>query len=345
LAAELRWILLGFSVLLLIGIWWWGSRRSVQAPGDAQLRETSVGKAPEPKPPSAPESMSTGSPGGGMEHDWSVSPFDPLIIKTDDYDGIPVLEPSMLAHADPVDFDFNAPVAPAGVSVSRPMSAGPIRAEQPFEIADLSPSVESVQVLPRRVVRPGETVEQDAITQPVPVMTAPAPEPPPTVVERAAPATGETDRVAITAPQTPNAAEQQKIVSVRVSARADSRWPGTALLAAFEANGLAFGRYQVFHRRHVDGRSLFCVASLVEPGTFDIANMPAEEFRGITLFAVLPGPVEPLLTIDELFSAANGLAEELSGVLQDAKGMAFSPQRIAAVRDEVARFQASLPRS
>ncbi len=65
-------------------------------------------------------------------------------------------------------------------------------------------------------------------------------------------------------------------------------------------HGLAYGRYQVFHRRHVDGRSLFCVASLVEPGTFDVARMATEEFRGVTLFAVLPGPVEPLLTFDEL---------------------------------------------
>ena len=49
--------------------------------------------------------------------------------------------------------------------------------------------------------------------------------------------------------------------------------PGPQLMAALELHGLAFGRYQVFHRKHVDGRSLFCVASLIEPGTFDIAAM------------------------------------------------------------------------
>jgi FtsZ-interacting cell division protein ZipA len=63
------------------------------------------------------------------------------------------------------------------------------------------------------------------------------------------------------------------------------------------------------------------------------------------LFAVLPGPVEPLLTIDELLGAARGLAQELSGMVQDSKGMPLSPQRAAAIRDEVARFQASLPRA
>ncbi len=128
-------------------------------------------------------------------------------------------------------------------------------------------------------------------------------------------------------------------------AAGEARWSGATLLSALELHGLAYGRHQVFHRRHVDGRSLFCVASLIEPGTFDVARMSSEEFRGVTLFAVLPGPVEPLLTIDELLGAARGLAQELSGMVQDHKGMPLSPQRAAALRDDVARFQAALPRA
>ncbi len=53
---------------------------------------------------------------------------------------------------------------------------------------------------------------------------------------------------------------------------------------------------------------------------FDVAGMAAEEFRGITLFAVLPGPVEPLQTFDELLAAARGLAQEFSGMVQDVEG-------------------------
>jgi cell division protein ZipA len=153
------------------------------------------------------------------------------------------------------------------------------------------------------------------------------------------------DRTAAVSAQTPNVSEQQKIITVRVCAPGEVRWPGAALLSALELHGLAYGRYQVFHRRHSDGRSLFCVASLIEPGTFDVARMSSEEFRGVTLFAVLPGPVEPLLTVDELLGAARGLAQELAGMVQDSKGMPMSPQRAAALRDDVARFQASLPRA
>src|SRR6202789_4059244 len=184
-------------------------------------------------------------------------------------------------------------------------------------------------------------VDADHAPAPAPAAAAasfPAPGRVPTLLPESS------DRTAAVSTQTPNVSEQQKIISVRVCAPGEMRWSGTTLLSALELHGLAYGRYQVFHRRHSDGRSLFCVASLIEPGTFDVARMSSEEFRGITLFAVLPGPVEPLLTVDELLGAARGLAQELAGMVQDNKGMPLSPQRAAALRDDVARFQASLPR-
>jgi len=132
-------------------------------------------------------------------------------------------------------------------------------------------------------------------------------------------------------------------VTIRACAVGEARWSGSQLMAALELHGLAFGRYQVFHRKHSDGRSLFCVASLIEPGTFDVAEMADQEYRGVTLFAVLPGPIQPVETMDELLGTARGLAEELSGMVQDAKGMPLSPQRAAALREDVAHFQGSLP--
>jgi cell division protein ZipA len=109
-----------------------------------------------------------------------------------------------------------------------------------------------------------------------------------------------------------------------------------------ENHGLAHGRYQVFHRKLSDGRTLFCAASLVEPGTFDIARMPKEEFRGLTLFAVLPGPADMLQTLDALVETARELAETLHGTLQDSKGMPLTLERAAALREDVVRFQALL---
>jgi cell division protein ZipA len=282
MAAELRWILLVFSLVLLAGIWWWGRRRSSQAPGNIELRvvtpaaETQRQAAdPQHPVPEGDASPETEAPFDSQDREWGVPPFEPLSIRTQEYDHVPVLDGPMMVNAAP------AAAAPP-------------------------------------VTTPGRV---------------------PTLLPESS------DRSTAAPAQSPNASEQQKIVTVRVCAAGEARWSGASLLSALELNGLAYGRYQVFHRRHTDGRSLFCVASLIEPGTFDVARMPSEEFRGVTLFAVLPGPLEPLLTIDELLGAARGLAQELSGMVQDSKGMPLSPQRAAALRDDVARFQASLPRA
>ncbi|HMI73630.1 MAG TPA: cell division protein ZipA C-terminal FtsZ-binding domain-containing protein [Steroidobacteraceae bacterium] len=293
MAADLRWILLALSLVLLAGIWWWGRRRSLQAPGNPALREMSPTIAPmrseayadnaPPKAEAEAEEVEAAEADAedtpvSRARDWGVPPFEPLSIRTQDYDRVPILDGPMMVDADLV----------------------PAR----------SPAVAPIPATGRV----------------------------PTLLESG-------DRSSAAPVQAANASEQQKIVTVRVCAAGEARWSGATLLSALELHGLAYGRYQVFHRRHVDGRSLFCVASLIEPGTFDATRMSSEEFRGITLFAVLPGPVEPLLTIDELLSAARGLAQELAGMVQDSKGMPLSPQRAAALRDDVARFQASLPRA
>src|SRR5271155_118345 len=93
MAAELRWILLALSLALLAGIWWWGRRRSSQAPGDAQLREITPSSEP-PRPAAVPrETMpETESPTQSeRQPDWGVPPLEPLSIRTGDYERVPVL--------------------------------------------------------------------------------------------------------------------------------------------------------------------------------------------------------------------------------------------------------------
>jgi cell division protein ZipA len=289
LAAELRWILLGLCVLLLACIWWWTARRAGQTPGNAELRESPP--AHDPKPADAGDEYTKPA---AEPRDWGVPPFEPLNIRTAEFDRVPVLDGPMMVHPEP---------QPArGAATAHP----PMMARAP------------------------------AIAHPASVMLPTAP------ISATGPVGDNSDRFASPAPPAV-VAEPQRIVTIRVCALGETRWSGSELMAALELHGLAFGRYQVFHRKHSDGRSLFCVASLVEPGTFDVAGMASQEFRGVTLFAVLPGPAEPVETVDELLRTARGLAEELSGMVQDAKGMPMSPQRAASLREDVAHFQTSLP--
>lgn len=308
MAAELRWILLALSVPLLAGIWWWSVRRAGQAPGNAELRESTVGKTPEHLPPLDPRYADPDEPGrpDSAHRDWGVPPFEPLNIRTAEFERVPVLDGPMMVDADSAPYaDVDGTSTPATIPAAQ---TGSVSTTPAPRLAGSAPTHSEAPIL----------------------TTAPAP----AQAQSASPPRS-----------SGNVTELQRIVTIRVCAVEEVRWSGQRLMAALESHGLAFGRYQVFHRNHVDGRSLFCVASLIEPGTFDLAAMPDQEFRGVTLFAVLPGPTQPLDTMDELFGTARGLAAELSGMVQDGKGIPLSPQRAAAMREDIARFQAALSRN
>lgn len=136
----------------------------------------------------------------------------------------------------------------------------------------------------------------------------------------------------------------QKIIVLRVVASAPELIPGAALAQALRAEHLAFGRYDIFHRLEATGRPVFSVASLREPGTFDLAAMKDQAFRGIAVFSVLPGPWPGTRALDEMITAARSLAGRLGGVLQDDKGIALDAETVDRLRNEVADFERSQTR-
>jgi cell division protein ZipA len=308
LATELRIILAVLSGLLLAGIWWWGARRSRQAAGNAELRESTMSSSTAPVRMAAPvddEAHPVQSGGHENPSEWGVSPLEPLSIRTAQFDPVQLPDLSMTARADPLDETLDLGIADGE------------HAARQFATAPAEHAAEPLHEGPRQV-------------EPVAPRGAAVPE----SGAQAAPAAPQ--------PQPANASETQRIVSIRVCAPGEARWTGLDLMAALENHGLAYGRYNVFHRKHSDGRTLFCAASLVEPGVFNLAKMPQEQYRGLTLFAVLPGPLPPLQTLDAVIETAGELAATLHGTIQDSHGAPLSMQRAEALREDLARFQALL---
>ena len=106
----------------------------------------------------------------------------------------------------------------------------------------------------------------------------------------------------------------------------------------------------IFHRhRDVDGREQleFSVANAVEPGTFDIDTMEDEQFAGITFFMKLPGPRDPLASLERMLTAGRRLAEGMNGDLKDEQHSVLTPQTMEHLRQRVQEFEtppARLPR-
>jgi len=159
---------------------------------------------------------------------------------------------------------------------------------------------------------------------------------------RAAQRTDTSGRFARVKTDPPKPIELQKIVTVRVVALAEEGWAGEDVAAALVGSDFVHGRYGVFHRLHPDGRTLFYVASLVEPGSFDPALMPEQTFPGLSIFAVLPGPLSPLDTLEELLGSARQLAIDLAGTIQDEQGGPLTPHKAGLLREELRTFQRRL---
>jgi cell division protein ZipA len=135
----------------------------------------------------------------------------------------------------------------------------------------------------------------------------------------------------------------QKIVTLRLVARNGGAFGGGDLILALRGIGLRHGKFGIFHR--IDGddesRTIFSAASLVEPGSFDLTNVKDQEIPGISLFMVLPGPVEGVEAFDMMMDAARALAQALDAELLDESGSTLSIQRERYLREEIIQYQHS----
>lgn len=148
---------------------------------------------------------------------------------------------------------------------------------------------------------------------------------------------GDHDSLEADAPELPPEGEQL-IVALRLRARQPAGFDGSELVKAFSAEGLEFGRFGAFHDLDERRRSRFLVASLVEPGSFEIEKMHELRCPGVSMFMVLPGPREPLTALDGMFTCARRLAARLDADVLDDKGNALTMQHAGWLREQVVEY-------
>ena len=133
----------------------------------------------------------------------------------------------------------------------------------------------------------------------------------------------------------------QKIVTVRIVGNGDDTFPGDKLVLSLRGIGMRHGRFGIFHR--YDGndeqRVVFSAASLVEPGSFDLENLKDQTFPGISLFMVLPGPIDGAEAFDSMMAASRTLTQSLNAELLDETGSTLSIQRERYLREEIIQYQ------
>ena len=135
----------------------------------------------------------------------------------------------------------------------------------------------------------------------------------------------------------------QKIVTLRLVAREKGSFRGDELLLSLRGIGMRSGKFGIYHRHdgNDESRVVFSAASLVEPGSFDIANIKEQEIPGISLFCVLPGPIDGAEAFDMMITAARALAQSMNAELLDETGSSLSVQRERYMREDIIQFQHS----
>lgn len=303
--SELRWILLGAGVALILGLWWWETRKARTAvdPAASWQRgraEPSVDGAsqagdeiPVPPPPSKP----TIGRLRAQRRPPLVEIPDELEVDVSAYVG---RDRRQLPEPEPID------IAPAGAARMRPVG-GDAQTVADSEADDFA-SWMSTQPLerPEAAHRRAGDYKEPKVADPTDQHTAEA--------------------------------SKQRIVALRVVAH-DELWDGRQLREAILAEGLHYGKYSIFHREREDGKTLFYVANMMEPGSFDLTRMDDQLFPGISLFGIVPGPLDAPATFDLVLAAARHIAERLKGQLQDEQGSTLTAQRILNLREELVHFE------
>lgn len=312
--SELRWILIGFGIVLLAGIYLWGRRGSTAVAEDVALRSR-------PEPAMQP-------------HGFTEVRREPAYQRDEvpDYEESEDDEPAQSADVDPPAEEYEdtavrpvRPTSPRGEArVPRGESPRPIARETPPAV-----NLDTARPLPDfRRGRVEPTLGNDSITEELPVQA-----PNSTAVVTPAPTLSSSDQ-----PTPRRSPERRKILSLRLSS-APQKIEGAKLQEVLAAELLVHGKYDIFHREHGDGQAIFSIASMVEPGTFDLEKMSETLYPGVTLFAQLPGPVPGMHALNELVACARRLHQSLGGVLQDDRGVPLTVHRIERMKQEVRDFE------
>ena len=136
-----------------------------------------------------------------------------------------------------------------------------------------------------------------------------------------------------------------EVIILHVVARGSAVFLGKDLLEILLACDLRFGDLRFFHRheqRAGRGPIQFSVANMLQPGVFDIDNMPAMQTRGVVFFLTLPGPRDMARAFDYMLETAKTVARNLGGELLDESRSVLTQQSVAHVRQQVREFERRL---
>lgn len=133
---------------------------------------------------------------------------------------------------------------------------------------------------------------------------------------------------------------QGEIITFLIKANADNAFSGSKILKATEAVGFEFGEMNIFHHHGTEDlkseQAIFSLASMYEPGYFDMEKMRTFQTNGLVMFMQLPTPVDNMIAFNLMQETAMKLADILDGEIWSSKHKPIDEKALLAMRDVVA---------
>lgn len=132
------------------------------------------------------------------------------------------------------------------------------------------------------------------------------------------------------------------LITLYLHAEQDHDYSGYELLQALLSAHLRYGKMNIFHRHNLKngtGDLLFSVASLVEPGHFNLDNIGAFSTPGLVLFFQANQVKEPVKVFELMLATADRIADDLGGVIHDHTDHPLTADRIQSLREHANQFE------
>lgn len=137
-------------------------------------------------------------------------------------------------------------------------------------------------------------------------------------------------------------ASAEKVVALIVAPSEETDILGPQLHAALREQGLKYGEGGVYHRM-VGGQPVYSVASLLKPGKLDPEEAEGFSTKGLTVVLQLPGPLKPLIALDDMLETTVALSRALRADIYNAQREKLDQARGTALRDDVAAWATANP--
>lgn len=132
---------------------------------------------------------------------------------------------------------------------------------------------------------------------------------------------------------------RDRIITLLIKADPDKAFSGVAVLKAAETVGLKFGKMKIFHHHGIaaleTAEAIFSLASMYEPGYFDLDKIQGYQTKGLSLFMQLPAPIDNVSAFTLMQDAAMQLAVLLEGKIYSTKHKEIDAKAFQKILDEI----------